>query len=123
MRNRLLGAVAALVGCAALATAQTPPPAPRMPAARGGLNTALAVPSAPGNSETDPGSTTAQPAASPRTSRTNSSTTVPVFRILISTETAWPGSTVTAGVTSVTEAPTGGVYHAGARMGRRRTGA
>ena len=35
MRNRLLGAVAALVGCAALATAQTPPPAPLMPPALG----------------------------------------------------------------------------------------
>ena len=77
-------------------------------AARGGRNTAFAAPSAPGNSDRVGGSTAAHAPASPRTSSVNSSTTLPVFLTLTSMETLWPGSTDTAGVTSVTEAPTSG---------------
>ncbi len=78
-------------------------------ATRGGAKTALASPSAPGNRLRVAGSQAAQAAASPRTSSANSSTTVPVLRTLTVMETDWPGSTEMAGVTSVTDAPTGGV--------------
>src|SRR5690349_13868683 len=78
-------------------------------AAFGGVNTAWASPSAPGNRLIVAGWQTAQAAASPRTSSANSSTTLPVFRTRTVMVTDWPGSTATAGVTSVTEAPTRGV--------------
>ena len=90
-------------------------------ARRGGRSTSLAVPSTPGNSETTGGSVDAQPAASPRTSSVNSSTTLPVFRIRTSAVTSCPGSTARAGVTRVTEAPTG-VSVAARRTGEQAAG-
>ena len=62
----------------------------------GGLNTTRAVPSAPGNRLSTAGSTTAHGPASPMTSSENWSTTVPLFRTLISQLASPPGSTVSS---------------------------
>ena len=72
---------------------------------RGGLNRIRAVASAPGKSESVEGSTMAQPAESPRTSRVNWSTTVPELRTRISQDVSPPGWTVAAFVVRVAVAP------------------
>ena len=116
--DRRPGRVLAAIAPAAR-TGRTPA---RVEAARGGRRTSLAVPSAPGNSDRTAGSAVAQPAASPRTSSVNSSTTLPVFRTRTSALTSCPGSTARAGVTRVTEAPTGESV-AACRAGEQAAGA
>ena len=62
--------------------------------ARGGVNVTVTLPSTPGNSDSDAGSTCDHPAAGPTTSTSKRSTIEPALRILI-VIAAWPpGSTV-----------------------------
>ena len=77
----------------------------RVVAARGGRNVIRALPSAPGKSERVGGSTAAHGPASPRTSIANSSTTVPAFLTVTTTEASSPGSTTALDCWSEAMAP------------------
>src|SRR4029079_5020108 len=62
--------------------------------ARGGVQVIVTVPSTPGNSDNEGGSTRAQPAEGPTTSTSNRSTIDPALRTLTDTAACPPGSTV-----------------------------